>query len=59
MSIRCGLIYTCCDLRLGDSRLQSKESATALLNSCDLRLGDSRLQFIERLMTDLVVVICV
>ena len=37
-------IWLSCDLRLGDSRLQSKESAMALLNSCDLRLGDSRLQ---------------
>mgnify|MGYP006434697823 CR=1 FL=1 len=33
-----------CDLRLGDSRLQSQVMFIHSVLSCDLRLGDSRLQ---------------
>ncbi len=35
----------CCDLRLGDSRLQYSGKINTADNGCDLRLGDSRLQY--------------
>jgi hypothetical protein len=35
----------CCDLHLGDSRLQYLKRTSAGKSCCDLHLGDSRLQF--------------
>jgi hypothetical protein len=40
-------VLCCCDLHLGDSRLQCLKKSLILSLSCDLHLGDSRLQYIK------------
>ena len=47
-----GLSWLCCDLRLGDSRLQYLKLWLKTRGCCDLRLGDSRLQCYAYLVAD-------